>query len=287
MRGRAARCNPPGVTSQSRSRYVIRPGPPPCLLDPVPDELSRTPVADADVACPECGARSWIAIERRAEPEHPFTRWRGVACAECGASQGWQAAGRTRPGRGPERVMRAEERAGVSWPGGLSERPTLDEVVRAAAFAVYAPPGSAVLRKHGGRVGKLDEVTLAGDLTVETGIRAQIIHGLPAEPTAPIARARERLAYLLIDFARLFAEGRSAAARDLHRGAALREARDAAERAPASSLAGTLAGTAVSFEVVQAGERWAACAHLGDHYVVVSGEVSLPGSIELVPYAPA
>ena len=127
------------------------------LATPVEGELRREPIVDADVPCPRCGGREWLLIERRAEPQEPFTRWRALACASCGAADGWESAGRARGGRTADRWNECDAKTLA----GMPEEPTVDDVDRLAPFRVFAPCASAELRSyshvegdHGGQCGR-------------------------------------------------------------------------------------------------------------------------------------
>jgi hypothetical protein len=159
------------------------------LATPVEGEPRREPIVDADVPCPRCGGRAWLLIERRAEPEQPFTRWRTLACANCGAAEGWESAGRARRGRAAARWNEWDEETF----SGMPEEPTIDHVDRLAPFRVLAPRASAELRSYSHVEGKITAVTVAaGGVEVTTEIRHQIVYSLPVE-RHPQDRARERL----------------------------------------------------------------------------------------------
>ena len=227
------------------------------LATPVDGELRREPIADADAPCPRCGGRAWLLIERRAEPERPFTRWRALACAGCGAAEGWGSAGRARPGRAapPPRNPRDELRA-----LGLPEHPTVEDVCRAAPFPVFAPAaGTAKLLGTAYGAGVITEVTVAA--------RGVEVSSRPVERSDPEWRARDRLEGLLEDKQ---TAPRSDAAWELHAADASRRARARAARPPAREAMIDVDGVPVAFVLVEDGGSWAAAADVAEHRVTIS-----------------
>jgi hypothetical protein len=236
------------------------------LATPVEGELRRVPIADADVPCPRCGKRAWLLIERRAEPEEPFTRWRALACASCGAAEGWVSAGRARPGRAADERDEWDEE-GVP---GMPEDPTLLDVARLAPFRVLAPSPSPELRQYSAVAGRLTGATVAADgVEVTTEIRHRILYSLPFEPEAE-RRARDRLQNLLDDWNAALREPRSEPARDLHIADAHRRAEARAATATARDAMIDVDGVAVRFALVERQRCWAAVADIGNESVTIA-----------------
>lgn len=238
------------------------------LAKPVPGELRREPIADAEVACPRCGAREWLLIERRAEPREPFTRWRAIACASCGGADGWESAGRTRPGRAAERWGERDEDAVSDMP----DQPTVDDVRRLAPFRLLSPSPSAELRSVSYLAGRLTGVTLAdGRVEVTSEIRPRVLSSLPAhvEP-APERRARDRLEGLVDDWQAVLGEPRSEPAQAVHMAAARRQAQARAAAAHAQEMMIDVDGAPVPFTRVEHKGCWAAVADIGDQSVIIA-----------------
>jgi hypothetical protein len=248
----------PGSRFEIRQAYTE-------LGTPVEGELRREPVADADVPCPRCGAREWLLIERRAEPHEPFTRWRALACANCGAADGWESAGRARRGRAADREGWDEERV-----PGMPHQPTLDDVCRLAPFRVLAPGGVAKLRSYSHTGGRLTGVTVAsGGVEVTTEIRHQVLNALPVE-LAPEHRARNRLEHIIDDWREAAREPRSEPVRELRIAAAQRQAAARAAAAPARQAMIDVDGASVAFALVEAEGRWVAAADIDDESVTIA-----------------
>jgi hypothetical protein len=238
------------------------------LATPVEGELRREPIADADVACPRCGAREWLLIERRAGPDEPFTRWRALACANCGAADGWESTGRTRPGRAAVRWGEWDEE---TIPG-LPDAPTVDDVCRLAPFRILSPKPSAELRSYSHMAGRLTGVTLAyGRVEVTTEVRPRILYSLPAhvEPQ-PERRARDRLERLVDNWRAALREPRSEPARALHVAAAGRHAKARAAATQAREAMIDVDGAPVPFTLVEHEGCWAAVADLDDTSVTIA-----------------
>lgn len=236
------------------------------LAAPVEGELRREPVVDADVPCPRCGGREWLVIERRAEPHQPFTRWRALACANCGAADGWESAGRARPGRTAHRRDEWEEERVP----GMPEDPTVDDVCRLAPFRVLAPSRSPELRRYSYMAGKLTGVTVAsGGIEVTTEIRHRVLYSLPGD-LPPEHRARDRLQRLSDDWPAALREPRSEPAKELHIAAAHRQAEARAAAARARQAVIDVDGALVPFALVEREGSWAAVADIGDESVTIA-----------------
>jgi hypothetical protein len=222
------------------------------LANPVEGELRREPIANGDARCPRCGGRSWLLVERRAEPEWPFTRWRALACASCGAADGWGSGGRARPGR--SRHMRGDPHQDLG--AELRAEPTVDDVRKVASFRIVAASPSPTVRAQGRTGGRLTSVTLAsGKVEVTTEIRWSLLHSLPrqAEPT-PAEFAREELQDLCSD---------------AHAPAGRRE------------IMIEFDGQLVPFAFEEQGACWAAAAHLDDRTLTVAARDTRPGAVTL------
>jgi hypothetical protein len=238
------------------------------LATPVEGELRRERIADADVACPRCGAREWLLIERRAEPDKPFTRWRALACANCGAADGWESAGRTRPGRAADRGGEWDEEVIPEMP----DEPTVDDVCRLAPFRVLSPSPSAELRSYSHMAARLTGVTLSyGGVEVTTEIRSRILYSLPAhvEPQ-PERRARDRLEQLVNDRHAALREPRSEPAQALHIAAAWRQAEERVAAGQAQDAMIDVDGAPVPFTLVEHERCWAAVADVDDRCVTIA-----------------
>ena len=248
------------------------------LSEPVEGELKRERIPDADAKCPHCGNREWLLIEKRAEPEEPFTRWRALACSQCELSDGWRAGGRRRPGRKED-----------DWAGGhdhrpdaLPEHPTAHDVARIAPFAVFAPSDSPTLRSTSYMRGQLIGVTVAdGGLEVTTEVRQQILHSLPFESGTPERRARQQLRQLLTDRAAIMRRQLSKPAEELAFAEHARDTTAEAEAADASEMTVEIDSAPHMFSVVEAAAHWAAAAHMGEETVTVSGQGAAPGQLAL------
>jgi hypothetical protein len=252
-------------TVQPRLRFQIRKAYEE-LATPVKEELRREPIVDADVPCPRCGGREWLLVERRAEPEEPFTRWRALACASCGAADGWESAGRARRGRAADGWNDWD----ATTVAGMPEEPTLDDVLRLAPFRVLGPCASAELRSYSHAEGKITAVTVgAGGVEVTTEIRHQILHSLPVE-RHPQIRARERLQDLLDDSQAVLRQPRSEPARELHVADAGRRAEARAAATESREAMIDVVGSLVSFTVVDHEGHWAAVADIGDESITIA-----------------
>jgi hypothetical protein len=239
------------------------------LASPVEGELRRERIADADAPCPRCGAREWLLIERRAEPDEPFTRWRALACASCGAADGWESAGRTRRGRTAERWEDWDAETVPRMP----DEPTAADVCRLASFRVLSPSGSPELRKFSYRARKLTGVTLAaGPVEVTTEIAMRLLYSVPTglEPP-PERRARDRLAQLVHEGHLAQRAAGGGPARALASAAAWRQASLLADDAEARATTIDVDGAPVEFTLVEHESRWAAVADLDDESVTFTG----------------
>jgi hypothetical protein len=235
------------------------------LASPVEGELRREPVVDADVPCPRCGGREWLVVERRAEAHLPFTRWRALACAKCGAADGWEPAGRARPGRAGGRPD-----GWVEEVPGMPEHPTVDDVCRIAPFRILAPGPAPKLLSHSEFAGKLTGVTVASrGVEVTTEIRSQVLYSLPVE-IPPELRARNRLESLIDNWHAILQDPRSDPARELHVAAAKRQAQARADAAPAREAIIEVDGAPVSFALVEYERSWAAVADIGDESITIA-----------------
>jgi len=126
--------------------------------------LVRTPVADAEVPCPQCGADAWEAVEVRAEPDAERTRWRIVVCGACNTIADRSAAGRRRTRRRP--IDSEEERWIEESRAELRDLPDQpEEIIAQAGFAVYGMTRSLVratrLASWSREQGRIVEVELA------------------------------------------------------------------------------------------------------------------------------
>lgn len=235
------------------------------LATPVAGELRREPIANADVVCSRCGARRWLLVERRAEPQEPVTRWRAFACASCGGGDGWESAELTA-------ARRVEPpRAGDDVPG-LPDIPTVDDVVGLASFRVLAPSSSAELGGYSFMAGRPTGVKLTyAGVEVLTEIRAANLSSRSVEPPSERG-ARFRLSGLvlaeLVDAARR--EPRSEPAQALHMAAALRQAEARAAAAQPRDTIIDVDGAPVGFTLVGLEGCWAAGASVGDELVTVA-----------------
>jgi hypothetical protein len=236
------------------------------LATPVEGELRREPVVDADVPCPRCGGREWLVVERRAEPDRPFTRWRALACSTCGAADGWASAGRARPGTtARQRKERDEGRV-----PGMPEHPTIEDVCRLAPFRILAPTTTPKLRSYSEFAGKLTGVTVASrGVEVATEIRSMVLYSLPVDIPAEL-RARDRLQRLIDDSHAVLREPRSEPAREIHLAAAHRRAAARAAAARTREAMIDVDGASVPFALVEHERSWAAAADIGDESVTIA-----------------
>jgi hypothetical protein len=238
------------------------------LATPVEGELRREPIADADAPCPRCGAREWLAIERRAERDEPYTRQAIVACASCGVGiGGWQAAGRARPGRAEDHWDELDHVHGVP---GLPDDPTVADVCRLTPFRVFAPSPSPKLRAYGHTAGKLTTVTVESEgVEVTTTIR-QPVPGWQPNDHDRERHARWRLRFLFDESPAVLREGRSKPAQRVHMAAAHRRAAARADAAPARRVRIDVDDASVPFELVESDGCWAAVADIGGETVTVA-----------------
>jgi nucleotide-binding universal stress UspA family protein len=244
------------------------------LSHPVEGELKREPIPDADAECPHCGGRDWLLIEKRAEPEEPFTRWQALACASCGRADGWGSGGRARPGRGDgDMVPEAEPVPGLP---GLPGKPALHDVARAAPFDVVAAGEHSVLRGYSSAQGRLTGVTvLDGGIAVTTQIR------LPIEPFTPDQLARQALESELRDPRTHHRRERSGAAEELAFAEAVRRAEAQGAAAEAREVTFECDGRPRTFSLVDAAGRWAAAAFVDGASVTVQGAGAPPAELSL------
>lgn len=252
------------------------------LLAPVEGELRRERVSDADAPCPRCGQRSWLLVEKRAEPEAPRTRWRAVACASCGAADGWEAAGRLRAGR--------RDNDDVEWESPFEDFPTVDELLEKVEFAVVCPSGAARVVAYGWDGGAITSVSIAGDdLRVTTRVRQ--VTGWPdplvAAGSASLAvNARLALGSGLRDRDRFVAQPRSPAAEEVAFNAWHREIAAIAEAAPVHERRWSIGGTPVAFLVAVSRGCWGAAAELPPREVTIRGSGEPPDGPPLVAMTP-
>lgn len=248
------------------------------LLTPVEGEVRRESIPDADAPCPRCGERSWLLIEKRAEPEAARTRWRAIACASCGAAEGWEEAGRLRPGRRDDRD--------VDWKSPFGDDgPTLAELVQRAGFAVISPSDTPRVASYGWDNMTIDSVSLAGaGVHVTTQLR---LASSGRDPRAPLVRAelvahaqRELFAELL-HRNRFASQGRSRAAEDLAIQAWHRELLAVADGAPVVERTWSVDGIQVTFVVAAADDCWGAAADLAPRKVTLRGKGEPPNGLSL------
>jgi hypothetical protein len=237
------------------------------LADAVPGELLREPIEDADTPCPRCGGRDWLLVERRAEPDQPFTRWRAVACARCGGADSWTQAGRRRPGRDD-----ASDDEPVWQPP-----QSLSKLVAAAEFDVYAAGPEPALRK----VASFPDRIVA--ITVASGDALEITSALPPAlvyPDVPMplpgdaaAEARDQLTSSLVveDLKATLADGLSEHAHDLRQAHRHRSLRARADAAPVREVNIDAPTGSIAFTMVQVDDCRVAATAIGDQTVTIVG----------------
>lgn len=252
------------------------------LLAPVEGELRRKRVSDADAPCPRCGQRSWLLVEKRAEPEAARTRWRAVACASCGAADGWEAAGRLRAGR--------RDNDDVEWESPFEDVPTVAELLEKVEFAVARPSGAARVVAYGWDDEAINQVSIAGDdLHVTTRLRqaAGWPDPLLAAGSAYLAvEARRALMSGLRDRDRLVAQPRSRAAEEVAFQAWHREIVAIAEAAPVHERRWSIGETRVTFVVAASHGCWGAAAEVPPREVTIRGSGEPPDDLPLVGMDP-
>lgn len=240
------------------------------LADPVEGELRRERASDAKAPCPRCGAHGRMLIERAAEPQQQFTRWRALACAGCGAAGGWESAGRARRDCGAE--LHAGEFSG-DVVAALSGKPIAPEVARLAPYEVLAPAGVRAACQYAFEEGQLNAVSIrTGAIEVTTSID----HRLPCEQHAGDALEQ-----------RVFADAveRDLAASDdldvLQLGAELARAQAEIRSIPIRQVIVDLDGVGVAFALAEASGRWAAAADIHDRRVTITGDGNSPDAMRL------
>ena len=248
------------------------------LLTPGDGKVRREPVPDADAPCPRCGERSWLVIEKRAEPEAARTRWRAIACASCGAADGWVEAGRPRPGR------RDDEDDDWESPFG-DARPTLAELVQRAGFAVISPSATPRVASY-----SYENTTICSVSLADAGVRVSTHLRLASsgrDPRAPLVRgelvahAQRELFRELGDRNRFASQGRSLVAEDLAIQAWRRELLAVADGAPVVERMWSVDGTPMTFVVATADACWGAAADLAPREVTACGQGEPPNDLSL------
>lgn len=252
------------------------------LLVPVEGELRRERVSDADAPCPRCGQRSWLLIEKRAEPEAARTRWRTVACATCGAADGWEAAGRLRAGR--------RDDDDVEWESPFDNVPTVAELLEKVEFAVACASGAARVVAYGWDDAAINEVSIAGDdLHVTTRLRQATGWSDPlvvvGSPHLAV-NARWALASGLRDRDRFVAQPRSRAAEEVAFQAWHREIVAMAEAAPVYELGGCIGETRVTFVVAASRGCSGAATEVPPREVTIRGSGEPPDDLQLITMDP-
>lgn len=273
-----------GVSDESRLGRVLGEFEPVYeeLLVPVEGELRREPVSDADAPCPRCGQRSWLLIEKRADPEAARTRWRAAACASCGAADGWEAAGRLRAGR--------RDNDDVEWESPFEDVPTVAELLEKAEFAVACPSGAARVVAYGWEDEAINQVSLAGDdLHVTTRLRQAT--GWP-DPLVVVGsarlavNARQALISGLRDRDRFVAQPRSRAAEEVAYQAWHREIVAIGEAAPVDELRWCIGETRVTFLVAASRGCWGAATEVPPREITIRGSGEPPDDLQLIAMDP-
>lgn len=242
---------------------------------PVPGELRRETVRDADAQCPRCGAQTWILVEQRAEPEEDWTRWRALGCAGCGWTAGWQSAGRRRPGRGdPEDAF---------GDAPFADTPSLADVLERVTFPLVGPDDDVRVSSYGWDDEGITNVCLSGeDLWVETSVQRGPLVVSRASLTD---QARSELAARLRELDHFAWSGRSRAAEEAHFHAWYHAIAVAAEAAAVREATWPVGGTSTAFVVLATDGAWAAATDLTPRVVTVSGSGAVPVDLALVVHA--
>lgn len=178
-----------------------------------------------------------------------------------------------RGARAARRRRDAQEPFGL--PPGVREDHTLDDLVAAARFPVYAAGPDGRVDGVGFDRERVTAVTVAAEgVTVTSSLP-----GAGPEVHGPEVAARLRLAELLDEQPEV--GGLSEDAAQLVRRDAHRRAREAAEAAPVAPVPLTVDGAPVEFLLIAAGDRWAACAALPGMAIEVTARGVRPEDVAL------
>lgn len=240
-----------------------------CFLDdaggivrpPRPAGRARSPVADADEPCPACDATGWEEI---AATVHERA---AVACATCGhaeAGGGWFAPRQPEGAREPTEAEQRRQREQL--------RRTQREVLRTVAFPLVAPEGFAVaLGSYGGpgRCVPPQRATLVHD-DPGSGLMVSVETDADARRAAVATDKPARALEWLMGEPLTGWPDRSDAGRTVWLRARSRAQARAVARAEQGRRPLRVDGVAHEFEVIHAGDRWAATGTVDGRVVTVA-----------------